>query len=93
MPWNRVGGITPEAVPETVHAVLAARIDRLPPEAKRLLQTAAVIGTDADALGAAPGRAGGRGRRCTTDWPSSRPPSSSTRRGSSPSRSTPLSTP
>ncbi len=33
-------------VPATVHAVLAARIDRLPPEAKRLLQTAAVIGTE-----------------------------------------------
>jgi class 3 adenylate cyclase len=34
-------------VPATVQAVLAARIDRLPPEEKRLLQTAAVIGTDA----------------------------------------------
>jgi class 3 adenylate cyclase/tetratricopeptide (TPR) repeat protein len=33
-------------VPATVQAVLAARIDQLPPEAKRLLQTAAVIGTD-----------------------------------------------
>src|SRR5262249_49210411 len=33
-------------VPATVQAVLAARIDRLPPEDKRLLQTAAVIGTD-----------------------------------------------
>ena len=33
-------------VPATVHAVLAARIDRLPPEDKRLLQTAAVIGTE-----------------------------------------------
>jgi class 3 adenylate cyclase/tetratricopeptide (TPR) repeat protein len=33
-------------VPATVLAVLAARIDRLPPEAKRLLQTAAVIGTE-----------------------------------------------
>jgi tetratricopeptide (TPR) repeat protein len=33
-------------VPATVHAVLAARIDRLPPEEKHLLQTAAVIGTD-----------------------------------------------
>jgi tetratricopeptide (TPR) repeat protein len=33
-------------VPATVHAVLAARIDRLPPEEKRLLQTAAVVGTD-----------------------------------------------
>jgi class 3 adenylate cyclase/tetratricopeptide (TPR) repeat protein len=33
-------------VPATVHAVLAARIDRLPPEEKHLLQTAAVIGTE-----------------------------------------------
>jgi class 3 adenylate cyclase/tetratricopeptide (TPR) repeat protein len=32
--------------PATVQAVLAARIDRLPPEEKRLLQTAAVIGTE-----------------------------------------------
>jgi predicted ATPase len=31
-------------VPATVQAVLAARIDRLPPDDKRLLQTAAVIG-------------------------------------------------
>jgi class 3 adenylate cyclase/tetratricopeptide (TPR) repeat protein len=33
-------------VPATVQSVLAARIDRLPPEEKRLLQTAAVIGTE-----------------------------------------------
>ena len=33
-------------VPATVQAVLAARIDRLPLEDKRLLQTAAVVGTD-----------------------------------------------
>jgi class 3 adenylate cyclase/tetratricopeptide (TPR) repeat protein len=33
-------------VPATVQAVLAARIDRLPPEGKHLLQTAAVIGAD-----------------------------------------------
>jgi tetratricopeptide (TPR) repeat protein len=33
-------------VPATVQVVLAARIDRLPPEEKRLLQTATVIGTD-----------------------------------------------
>jgi class 3 adenylate cyclase/tetratricopeptide (TPR) repeat protein len=33
-------------VPATVQAVLAARIDRLPPEEKRLLQTAAVIGLE-----------------------------------------------
>ncbi len=33
-------------VPATVQALLAARIDRLPAEEKRLLQTAAVIGTE-----------------------------------------------
>jgi tetratricopeptide (TPR) repeat protein len=33
-------------VPATVQAILAARIDRLPPEEKRLLQAAAVIGED-----------------------------------------------
>jgi tetratricopeptide (TPR) repeat protein len=33
-------------VPGTVQGVLAARIDRLSPETKRLLQTAAVIGTE-----------------------------------------------
>jgi class 3 adenylate cyclase/tetratricopeptide (TPR) repeat protein len=33
-------------IPATVQAVLAARIDRLPPEEKGLLQTAAVLGTD-----------------------------------------------
>jgi predicted ATPase len=41
-------GQAPQAiqVPVTVHAVLAARIDRLPPEEKHLLQTAAVIRTE-----------------------------------------------
>src|SRR5262249_50154670 len=33
-------------IPATVQAILAARIDRLEPEAKRLLQAAAAIGTD-----------------------------------------------
>jgi class 3 adenylate cyclase/tetratricopeptide (TPR) repeat protein len=33
-------------VPATVQAVLAARIDRLPPQEKRLLQAAAVVGDD-----------------------------------------------
>src|SRR5262249_46642388 len=33
-------------VPATAQAMLAARIDRLKPEDKRLLQAAAVIGTD-----------------------------------------------
>ena len=50
---RRARGLSPGAsrcesmqVPATVQAVLAARIDRLPPEDKRLLQTAAVIGTE-----------------------------------------------
>ncbi len=45
--WHAVeqgGRDTVGPVPETVHAVLAARMDRLPSEAKHLLQTAAVIG-------------------------------------------------
>jgi DNA-binding winged helix-turn-helix (wHTH) protein/class 3 adenylate cyclase len=46
--WNVIehegGPPAPQAVPETIEAVLAARIDRLPPTEKRLLQTAAVIG-------------------------------------------------
>jgi adenylate cyclase len=42
------------AVPATVQAVLAARIDRLPAEAKSILNAASVIGTrfDVDTLGA-----------------------------------------
>jgi predicted ATPase len=38
--------VTSLHVPATVQAILAARIDRLPPEEKRLLQTAAVIGME-----------------------------------------------
>jgi hypothetical protein len=47
--WHAVehgGALTPMAIPETVHAVLAARIDQLPPEEKTLLQTASVIGLE-----------------------------------------------
>ena len=36
----------PQAVPETIQAVLAARLDLLPPEAKALLQMASVLGTE-----------------------------------------------
>ena len=42
--WRRPS--TTIQVPATVQAMLAARIDRLPPEDKRLLQAAAVIGKD-----------------------------------------------
>jgi DNA-binding winged helix-turn-helix (wHTH) protein len=37
---------TPLRIPDTVQAVLTARIDRLPPEAKHRLQLAAVIGPE-----------------------------------------------
>jgi tetratricopeptide (TPR) repeat protein len=40
------GGQLPPEIPTTVQAVLAARIDRLPPEEKRLLQAASVIGME-----------------------------------------------
>ena len=44
--YRLVAGATTIQLPATVQAVLTARIDRLPPEEKRLLQTAAVIGTE-----------------------------------------------
>src|SRR5262249_13446515 len=44
--YSLVQAVPSIQVPATVQAVLAARIDRLPPEEKRLLQTAAVIGMD-----------------------------------------------
>jgi class 3 adenylate cyclase/tetratricopeptide (TPR) repeat protein len=44
--YRQTGPVESVRVPATVQAVLAARIDRLPPEDKRLLQTASVIGKD-----------------------------------------------
>jgi class 3 adenylate cyclase/tetratricopeptide (TPR) repeat protein len=44
--YQRARPLASLQVPATVQAVLAARIDRLPPEEKRLLQTAAVVGTE-----------------------------------------------
>lgn len=41
-----VGEQGDSAIPDTIQAVLLARIDRLPPEEKLLLQSAAVIGKD-----------------------------------------------
>jgi class 3 adenylate cyclase/tetratricopeptide (TPR) repeat protein len=40
------GSLPPGFVPKTIQALLAARIDRLRPETKEMLQCAAVIGTD-----------------------------------------------
>ena len=78
-------------VPATVQAVLAARIDRLPPEDKRLLQAAAVIGKDV------PFAAAGGHRRATRRCAAPglavcRRRSSCTRRACSPTWSTPSST-
>ena len=79
-------------VPATVQAVLAARIDRLQPEEKRLLQTAAVIGTEVPFPSCRPSRSCPR-RRCAVGSATCRPPSSSMKRASSPSSTTPSSTP
>jgi adenylate cyclase len=50
--YRLIGDVDEIAVPATVQAVLAARIDRLPAEAKSILNAAAVIGTrfDVDTL-------------------------------------------
>ncbi len=42
--WQVVGDVTEIAIPNTLHGVLMARIDRLQGETKRVLQLAAVIG-------------------------------------------------
>jgi DNA-binding winged helix-turn-helix (wHTH) protein/tetratricopeptide (TPR) repeat protein len=39
-------GAGPENIPETVHGVIMARVDRLPDASKQLMQTAAVIGRE-----------------------------------------------
>ena len=44
--YNLEKNVESTRVPATVQAVLAARIDRLPPQEKQLLQSAAVIGKD-----------------------------------------------
>ncbi|MBA2571264.1 MAG: AAA family ATPase, partial [Chloroflexi bacterium] len=42
--WRPTTGILPDQIPDSLHALLAARIDALPREEKRLLQEAAVVG-------------------------------------------------
>ena len=77
-------------LPETIQAVLAARLDRLPPEAKRRVQMVVVIGpaVPVPLLQRLAGLAEDTLQRA---WRTSRTRSRSTRRASSPSRSTPLS--
>jgi class 3 adenylate cyclase len=78
-------------VPPTVQVMLAARIDRLPAEDKRLLQTASVIGRTCR-LRSSRRSPTYRTRRWVADWTTCRPPSSCTRPGSIRISSTPLST-
>ena len=75
-------------VPATVQAVLAARIDRLPPEEKGLLQTAAVIGNEVPLCPCCRPLPICQRRCSTAASPTYRPPSSSMRPGCSPSRET-----
>lgn len=44
--WRPLGSIPAGFVPRTIEALLAARIDRLQPDVKEILQCAAVIGSD-----------------------------------------------
>jgi class 3 adenylate cyclase len=44
--WRAAAGVAEVEIPDTVQAVLAARIDLLEPTAKRVLQGAAVVGRD-----------------------------------------------
>jgi len=46
--WRAVPGISVRNIPDTVHGVIAARMDRLAPELKGLLQKASVIGRNFD---------------------------------------------
>jgi hypothetical protein len=41
---GEAGNVDPVAIPDSIHAVLAARIDQLPPPEKEALQAASVIG-------------------------------------------------
>ena len=67
--YRLAGDIGDLAVPDSLHALLAARLDALDREVRRLVADAAVLGSTfpAEALIAVsgPGRAGGAGRR----WP------------------------
>ncbi len=47
--WQIVTGEAAVSIPDTIHAMLLTRIDRLPQEARRLAQEAAVIGPRFDA--------------------------------------------
>ena len=65
--YRPVGEIASLDVPETLHALIAARLDGLSPDERRLLQDAAVLGkTFTEA--ASPPSAGPRQRRSANSW-------------------------
>ena len=78
-------------IPPTVQVMLAARIDRLPPDDKRLLQVASVIGKDVPFVLLRRSRTF-RTRRSAADSTIYRRPNSSTRRSSFPTSNTRSST-
>jgi adenylate cyclase len=47
--WRCAGEVTPADVPVTVQRLILSRLDRLPPEARRVAQEAAVIGPEFEA--------------------------------------------
>ena len=82
-----------EALPETVHSVLAARLDSLPRGERRVLQTASVVGQtfwegSVGDAGEPASTCGRRSSRCAARTWSCRPPAA----GSPASASTPSST-
>ena len=69
----RRGSTQPWPFPDTIQAVLAARVDRLPTSARQLLQAAAVIGKDMRCLPPASHCRVARGGPATQVSPTSRP--------------------
>ena len=60
--YRLVGDVGELAVPDSLHALLAARLDALDPEVRRLVADAAVLGTTLPGRGAGRGVRAGRGR-------------------------------
>jgi DNA-binding SARP family transcriptional activator/tetratricopeptide (TPR) repeat protein len=51
--WSLVGDLAGVALPTTVHALLAARLDRLPPDQRAVIGIASVVGRTFDPVGVA----------------------------------------
>jgi predicted ATPase len=82
--YRLTGPLEALQIPPTVQTILATRIDRLPPEEKRLLQVASVIGKDVPHALLARRSSSSQRTPCGGGSHIFRMQSSSTRRGSSP---------